>query len=54
MPDDAAVARMIHRAQLEEATNTGPTLTPSVGPPVWRWPLRSVTDPAYWEVNEHE
>lgn len=49
MPDDAELACMIHRAQLEEATNMGPTLTPSAGPNVWRWPLRSVTDPAYLE-----
>lgn len=49
---DTAVAHMIHRAQLEEATETGPALTPSAGPNVWRWPLRSVTDPAYWEVSD--
>jgi hypothetical protein len=46
MPDDAELARMIHRAQLEEANNTGPTLTPRAGP--WRYPYWPKHDVA-WE-----
>lgn len=47
---DDATADIIRRAMLEEASNTGPELTTSSGPStVWRWPMRSVTDPAHLE-----